>query len=70
LQDKAFVKLDVVDVFGNTVANLINAEQAAGPNVATWNGTDAQGNAVSAGTYIYRLTVGNQTLVGKMTLAK
>jgi len=70
LQDKAFVKLDVVDVFGNTVANLINAEQAAGPNVATWNGTDAQGNSVSAGTYIYRLTVGNQTLVGKMTLAK
>jgi len=70
LQDKAFVKLDVVDVFGNTVANLVNAEQSAGPNVATWNGTDAQGNAVSAGTYIYRLTVGNQTLVGKMTLAK
>ncbi|MBS1536412.1 MAG: T9SS type A sorting domain-containing protein [Bacteroidetes bacterium] len=70
LQDKSMVKLDIIDVFGNVVTTLINAEQTSGSHSVTWNGTDAQGNPVASGTYIYRLSAGNHVLNGKMTLSK
>lgn len=70
LQEKSMVKLDIIDVFGNVVTTLINAEQTSGTHPVSWNGTDAQGNLVASGTYIYRLSAGNNVLYGKMTLSK
>ncbi|HLT45724.1 MAG TPA: M43 family zinc metalloprotease [Rubricoccaceae bacterium] len=60
----ADVRLAVYDVLGREVAVLVDARQDAGTHAATF---DASG--LSAGTYIYRLVVGNDVETGRMTLA-
>ena len=70
LQEKSLVKLEVIDIFGNTIATLLNGEQPSGSNSVRWNGTDASGNTVAAGRYIYRMSVGNQVLTGMVTVAR
>ena len=53
------VRLEVLNVLGQRLATLVNAEQPAGFHTATWDGTDASGQGVAAGVYLYRL-VGNE----------
>ena len=67
---KSLVKLEVIDIFGNTIVTLLNGEQPSGSNSVRWNGTDASGNTVAAGRYIYRMSVGNQVLTGMVTVAR
>ena len=70
----AEVRLEVFNLLGQRVATLVDGYQAAGAHTATWTATDATGQAVSAGVYLYRLTVastgsavgGSQT--GRMVL--
>ncbi|MBE0565416.1 MAG: VCBS repeat-containing protein [Krumholzibacteria bacterium] len=65
------VRLEVFSVDGRRVATLVDAEQAAGPHSATWQGRDAAGRAVASGTYVYRLTAPDGgTLTGRMALVK
>jgi hypothetical protein len=58
------VRLSVYDVLGREVAVLVDGQQEAGTHTATF---DARG--LAAGTYIYRLVVGNDVQTGRMTLA-
>ena len=53
------VRLEVLNVLGQRLATLVDAEQPAGFHTATWDGTDASGRGVAAGVYLYRL-VGNE----------
>ncbi len=57
------MRLDVFNVLGQHVATLVDEERSAGFHAAKWDATDAAGQAVAAGVYIYRLTVdgGQQT---------
>lgn len=64
------VKLEVLDVFGNVVATLVNSKLSATSHEYDWNGLDATGKPAVSGTYIYRLTAGDQTLTNKMTLVR
>ena len=52
------VRLDVFNVLGQHVATLVDAERPAGFHAAKWDATDAAGQAMAAGVYFYRLTVG------------
>ncbi len=56
LREAGPVRLEVFDVLGRRVATLVDGAQAAGPQVATWSGRAADGAAVPAGVYVYRLT--------------
>src|SRR5690606_30772762 len=58
------VRLAVYDVLGREVAVLVDARQEAGAHRATF---DASG--LAAGTYVYRLVVGNDVQTGRLTLA-
>ena len=50
------VKLTVYNLLGQRVAVLINNEiRTAGEHSVQWNGSDASGNVVSSGVYVYRL---------------
>ncbi len=60
------VKLEIVDLFGNTVAVLVNDHMNAGGYSADWDATDMTGRQVSTGTYIFRLTQNGQTQTGKV----
>jgi subtilisin-like proprotein convertase family protein len=59
------VRLAVYDVLGREVAVLVDANVQAGSHTATF---DARG--LAAGTYVYRLVVGNDVQTGRLTLAQ
>ena len=62
------VRLEVFNVLGQRLATLVDAEQAAGAHTTTWTATDATGQAVGAGVYIYRLVSGSATTSRRMVL--
>jgi len=60
------VQLEVMDVAGRLVRVLENRVLPAGGHIATWDGRDAHGHSVAAGTYFYRLRSEGQELSRKM----
>ena len=50
------VRLEVFNLLGQRVATLVDGEQPAGFHTASWDATDAAGQAVGAGVYLYRLS--------------
>ena len=62
------VRLEVFNLLGQHLATLVDGEQPAGFHTATWHATDADGRAVGAGVYIYRMTVGVESQTGRMVL--
>ncbi len=63
-------ELTVYDVRGQVVSRLLRQALPAGNYVVRWNGTADNGAAVASGIYLYRLKVGEQQRVGKMSLIK
>jgi hypothetical protein len=64
------VRLEVLDVFGNVVKTLFDGSLPGAYHSYNWDGRDDAGAYVSSGTYIYRLSSGDQTRTAKMTLVK
>ena len=50
------VRLEVFNILGQRIAALVDGERSAGFHTASWDGTDAAGQAVGAGVYLYRLS--------------
>ena len=50
------VRLEVFNILGQRVATLVDGERATGFHTAYWDATDAAGQAVAAGVYLYRLS--------------
>ena len=70
VREKAASKLEIVDMFGRIVRTLFDGVATAGRTTVEWDGTDNSGANVATGTYIYRLTSGNNVEVAKMTLTR
>jgi hypothetical protein len=70
LPEKMNVKLDILDIFGNVIVTLIDGDLPAKHHEFPWEGHDLNGNRIANGTYIYRLTAGNEVLSGKMTVIR
>ncbi len=66
----ANVRLDVVDTRGRHIRTLVDGHRAEGRNVVDWDGFDAAGRSVPAGTYLYRLRSDGVEETRKMTLLK
>ena len=49
------LRLEVFNLLGQRIATLVDGEQGAGFHTAVWDATDAAGQAVGAGVYLYRL---------------
>ena len=65
------VTLEVVDVFGKVVRTILSDETVnAGDASYAWNGRDNLGNKVTTGSYMIRLTVGDNILTKKMSLIR
>jgi flagellar hook assembly protein FlgD len=64
------VALDIFDLRGRHVRNLVDAVQSGGLKSVAWNGTDTQGRRAASGVYFYTLKTGTQTLVRKMAIIK
>ena len=68
LPTAAHVRLEVFNVLGQQIETLVNEERSAGVHTAVWNATDAAGQAVAAGVYIYRLRGAGVELTRRMVL--
>jgi flagellar hook assembly protein FlgD len=66
---ESYTKLEVIDVYGNVVKTLVNAS-VNGTQTIEWNATDNNNNNVASGSYILRLTSGDQVRTVKMTVVK
>jgi hypothetical protein len=64
------VALRVYDPAGRLVRTLVAGRIEAGSHRAPWDGTDADGRAVSSGVYLYRLSALGEMLTGRMTLIR
>ena len=64
------VELNVFDMRGRLIKNLVNQNQSVGRYNVIWNGSDNLGNIVSAGVYIYKLNAGVEIFSRKMVLMK
>ena len=55
LTKNEFVKINVYDMLGKIVKNLINDQQSKGKNTIIWDAANNDNKPVSAGMYIYTL---------------
>ncbi len=63
-------RLAVYDVRGALVTVLADDDLAAGRHAVAWQGCDAAGHAVAAGTYVYRLEAAGAVASGRLALVK
>jgi hypothetical protein len=70
LPEDATVSLDVYDLSGRKVVNLMSKIDKKGPHSVAWNGRDAEGKLVASGVYFYRLQAGKQAISRKMVLLR
>jgi hypothetical protein len=54
------VRLQVFNSQGRLVAELVNGQQSSGAYTVQWNGTEMNGRPLPAGTYVYRIKVGER----------
>ena len=67
---KGFVKLQIFDILGRSVAILVDDVQNAGVYHATWTGKTGNGIPMSSGVYFYRLQSGAFSKTERMLLLK
>ena len=58
--------LAIIDLSGRVVRTLVAGSLAAGPHRVGWDGRDAGGRVVRAGTYFVRLVAGDGRRVERM----
>ncbi len=66
----SFVNLEIFNMKGQKVKQLVNGQLPAGQHQIIWNGTDNNGNSVTSGIYFYKLKSGVYTSTRKMILMK
>jgi hypothetical protein len=64
------VRLTIFDLLGREVRMMVEGEQAAGRYVASWDGMDDNGKAVSSGIYVYRIEAAGISETRSMTLLR
>ncbi|UCG51055.1 MAG: S8 family serine peptidase [Candidatus Latescibacterota bacterium] len=64
------VRLVIYNIKGQVVRELVRKWQPAGRYTATWDGTNASGDAVASGVYFYRIKAGEYVNTRKMVFLK
>lgn len=70
MADKAAANLSVFDATGRLVSTLVSGSLGAGPQMASWDGSDASGRPVAAGTYFLRLDTGALSDTKRVTVIR
>lgn len=64
------VTLDIYNVAGVRVSNLIKGQCTAGTHTVFWNGVDSAGFDTGSGIYLLRFQAGEEVLIRKMLLIR
>ena len=70
LPEQATVNINIYDMLGRKIAQLVRSRQEAGDRSVQWNATDMYGKSVSAGIYLYQIQAGEFVQTRKMVLLK
>ena len=70
IPEETRVSIQVYNILGQQVAQLVNEPQPAGFYTIAWDGRDTQGRTMASGVYLYRIEVGKVSRVQKMMLLK
>jgi hypothetical protein len=70
IPQKAWAKMNVYNIRGQKVKNLINSEIERGHHKIVWDGRDGTNRKVSSGIYFIRLESGGKTNTRKIMLMK
>ncbi len=70
IKDAGAVKLEIYNLKGQLVKQLVNVDQAAGHYQVNWNGKDSSGRPCSSGVYYYRLSAPKYQQTRKMVLSQ
>jgi hypothetical protein len=70
LPEQAHVKLEVYNVAGRRIANLVDAVQGPGDHRVVWDGKNSNGVPATSGIYFYRITAGDTRISKKMILVR
>jgi hypothetical protein len=66
----AAVTLEVFNTLGQRVARVLDGTRAKGEHSVAWDGLGSGGAALSPGTYIYRLSAGEQVLSKTLVITR
>ncbi len=64
------VRVDILDLNGRLVRNVLNGTLPSGTTAAAWNGLDATGRPVASGVYYTRLTTSEGTNSARMVVMR
>jgi len=64
------VKLDIFNLKGQKVKELINSPLDTGNHEVIWNGDDKEGRIVTSGIYFYKLQTDKNSVIRKMIMIK
>ncbi|MBT5734764.1 DUF4397 domain-containing protein, partial [bacterium] len=64
------ISLNIYDLNGRLVKNLMSGNLSQGTYSIDWNGKNVNGASVAGGVYLYSITSNNSTVVKKMSLIK
>ena len=70
LPERGPIELNVYDVHGALVRRLALGDFDSGVHAVEWDGTDARGEDVASGVYVYRLVSDRRRVAKKMVLLK
>lgn len=69
-QQNEQIKLEIYNIKGQKIKQLISDQFSAGQHSVVWDGTDDNSKTVSSGIYFYKLKVGEFEEIKKMILLK
>jgi hypothetical protein len=70
LAGSAHVRLGIYDLLGQEIRVLVDGVQPAGVGAVSWDGTDAAGQGVGTGVYLYRLQTPGGVQAKKLVLVR
>jgi len=70
LKEKGVVSIDIYDIKGRLVKNLVNDVKSAGSHKETWTGINNAGQEVGSGIYFYKMKTNSTSATKKMILMK
>ena len=70
LDEDEYVSLDVYNLSGVHITNLVDDVKISGTHFINWNGKNSKGVIVPAGQYFYKIKTDSYSEVRKMILLK
>jgi hypothetical protein len=70
IPNEGTISINVYNIRGQKVRNLVNGDYSSGHHSVVWDGTNDSGVSVGSGVYLYRINAGEFTATRKMVLMK